>query len=343
MEKPLALTREELDRIAEAIAKTGNDRLMVGFNRRFAPLLDHDEARASARPRPASVDPLPGQRRPAGRGQLVPQRGGGGVAVHRRGRPLHRHAELVGGQPARGGLRRARARSRTTCRPPSGSPTAPAATISLRHRRQRALPEGDAGRRRRRPQRAARQLQEGHGLDRAAARPPRGRAAARTRASEPRWRRSSRPCRPARPMPIALDSLVATTRATIAVRREPAEREAGAGVSAPAAPRLGWYARRVGQDVACRGGLARPRPGAPGGLVAAAGAAGSSSRRGRAPPAAASAGSPPCLPPGTAARVPEEARAAVARGRGPAAARASGRSWASSGPTWCSPTGSATR
>ncbi len=39
VEKPLALTREETDTIAEAITQTGNDRLMVGFNRRFAPLL----------------------------------------------------------------------------------------------------------------------------------------------------------------------------------------------------------------------------------------------------------------------------------------------------------------
>jgi predicted dehydrogenase len=39
VEKPLALTRAETDQIAEAVAKTGNDRLMVGFNRRFAPLL----------------------------------------------------------------------------------------------------------------------------------------------------------------------------------------------------------------------------------------------------------------------------------------------------------------
>ncbi len=39
VEKPLALTREETDEIAEAVEKTGNDRLMVGFNRRFAPLL----------------------------------------------------------------------------------------------------------------------------------------------------------------------------------------------------------------------------------------------------------------------------------------------------------------
>jgi predicted dehydrogenase len=39
VEKPLALTREEAEQIAETIGKTGNDRLMVGFNRRFAPLL----------------------------------------------------------------------------------------------------------------------------------------------------------------------------------------------------------------------------------------------------------------------------------------------------------------
>ncbi len=39
VEKPLALTRAEADQIAGAIEETGNDRLMVGFNRRFAPLL----------------------------------------------------------------------------------------------------------------------------------------------------------------------------------------------------------------------------------------------------------------------------------------------------------------
>jgi predicted dehydrogenase/threonine dehydrogenase-like Zn-dependent dehydrogenase len=39
VEKPLALTRDEVDRVAETVARTGNDRLMVGFNRRFSPLL----------------------------------------------------------------------------------------------------------------------------------------------------------------------------------------------------------------------------------------------------------------------------------------------------------------
>jgi predicted dehydrogenase len=39
VEKPLALTHDEIDRIVRTIEETGNDRLMVGFNRRFAPLL----------------------------------------------------------------------------------------------------------------------------------------------------------------------------------------------------------------------------------------------------------------------------------------------------------------
>jgi predicted dehydrogenase/threonine dehydrogenase-like Zn-dependent dehydrogenase len=39
VEKPLALTSDELQRIVDVVTKTGNDRLMVGFNRRFAPLL----------------------------------------------------------------------------------------------------------------------------------------------------------------------------------------------------------------------------------------------------------------------------------------------------------------
>jgi predicted dehydrogenase/threonine dehydrogenase-like Zn-dependent dehydrogenase len=39
VEKPLALGEEQLDQIVRTVRETGNDRLMVGFNRRFAPLL----------------------------------------------------------------------------------------------------------------------------------------------------------------------------------------------------------------------------------------------------------------------------------------------------------------
>jgi predicted dehydrogenase/threonine dehydrogenase-like Zn-dependent dehydrogenase len=53
VEKPLALTDEELDRILETIEATGNDRVMVGFNRRFAPLLVDLRTRAGRTPGPA--------------------------------------------------------------------------------------------------------------------------------------------------------------------------------------------------------------------------------------------------------------------------------------------------
>ena len=39
VEKPLALTGEELDRVLATVDATRNDRLLVGFNRRYAPLL----------------------------------------------------------------------------------------------------------------------------------------------------------------------------------------------------------------------------------------------------------------------------------------------------------------
>jgi predicted dehydrogenase/threonine dehydrogenase-like Zn-dependent dehydrogenase len=39
VEKPLALTQEQLEAVIATVHGTGNDRLMVGFNRRFAPLL----------------------------------------------------------------------------------------------------------------------------------------------------------------------------------------------------------------------------------------------------------------------------------------------------------------
>ena len=38
VEKPLALNEEQLTAVLEAVERTGNDRLLVGFNRRFAPL-----------------------------------------------------------------------------------------------------------------------------------------------------------------------------------------------------------------------------------------------------------------------------------------------------------------
>ena len=39
VEKPLALTEEQLAAVLDTVERTGNDRVMVGFNRRFAPLV----------------------------------------------------------------------------------------------------------------------------------------------------------------------------------------------------------------------------------------------------------------------------------------------------------------
>ena len=51
VEKPLALTEEQVAQILATVEETGNDRLMVGFNRRFAPLVDRLRAGLGEGPR----------------------------------------------------------------------------------------------------------------------------------------------------------------------------------------------------------------------------------------------------------------------------------------------------
>ncbi|GAB3662720.1 hypothetical protein GCM10028832_42010 [Streptomyces sparsus] len=55
VEKPLALTDDELAGVLAAVDESGNDRVQVGFNRRFAPLLREARKRFGARTGPASV------------------------------------------------------------------------------------------------------------------------------------------------------------------------------------------------------------------------------------------------------------------------------------------------
>lgn len=55
VEKPLALTEAELTEVLLTVKKSGNDRLHVGFNRRFAPLLVEARERFGRRVGPASV------------------------------------------------------------------------------------------------------------------------------------------------------------------------------------------------------------------------------------------------------------------------------------------------
>ncbi|MFE9627904.1 bi-domain-containing oxidoreductase [Streptomyces sp. NPDC006527] len=55
VEKPLALTEAELADVLAAVEESGNDRLQVGFNRRFAPLLQEARKHFGARSGPASL------------------------------------------------------------------------------------------------------------------------------------------------------------------------------------------------------------------------------------------------------------------------------------------------
>ncbi|GGN34444.1 bi-domain-containing oxidoreductase [Streptomyces fuscichromogenes] len=55
VEKPLALTEDELAGVLAAVQESGNDRLQVGFNRRFAPLLTEARERFGTRTGPANL------------------------------------------------------------------------------------------------------------------------------------------------------------------------------------------------------------------------------------------------------------------------------------------------
>lgn len=55
VEKPLALSEDELSGVLAAVEESGNDRLQVGFNRRFAPLLREASRQFGARTGPGHV------------------------------------------------------------------------------------------------------------------------------------------------------------------------------------------------------------------------------------------------------------------------------------------------
>ena len=55
VEKPLAVDPDQLEAIVATVGESGNDRLMVGFNRRFAPLLTDLKRAFGARSGPVQV------------------------------------------------------------------------------------------------------------------------------------------------------------------------------------------------------------------------------------------------------------------------------------------------
>ncbi len=109
--------REEIDQVLDVVAavRPGNDRLLVGFNRRFAPLLTDLRYRFGQAGEPG--DGCATWSTPAG---WTPAAGTSnrarGQPVRRRGRALHRHARAGGSTAAGRGVRRRRAGQPATCR-----------------------------------------------------------------------------------------------------------------------------------------------------------------------------------------------------------------------------------
>ena len=141
VEKPLALTTEQLDGVLRTVDATGNDRLMVGFNRRFAPLLTEMRTRFGL-PRGSSSARYLVNAGYAVRRQLVWKRGPRGHPFRRGGWPLHRYLDWwIGCDPVEvTGPGQWRQR-RSACRPPLRRRLA--GQHHLRHQRPRPLPEGD--------------------------------------------------------------------------------------------------------------------------------------------------------------------------------------------------------
>jgi polar amino acid transport system substrate-binding protein len=79
VEKPLAITREQLAEVREAVAETGR-RVMVGFNRRFAPLAEKARAWFANRQSPLMVlARINAGKVPPGSWLLAPEEGGGRI------------------------------------------------------------------------------------------------------------------------------------------------------------------------------------------------------------------------------------------------------------------------
>ena len=241
VEKPLALTGEELDRIIEVIAKTGNDRLMVGFNRRFAPMLTKMKAEFG----PASsgavtrylvnAGPLAADSwyRNEGEGSRFTGEGGHFLdTLSWWADSLPEEVYAVGGPDSddvQVTVRFGNGASGVISYLTGGNVRFPKETLDATGGGRSARLDNF--------RKATVWAGRGHDTIRARGGQDKGQRAELARFVEA--------CLTGAAMPIPLESLAATTRATIAVRREPAERQAGAGVSTAATSRLGWYVRRA--------------------------------------------------------------------------------------------------
>ena len=342
VEKPLALTREETDQIAEAVEKTGNDRLMVGFNRRFAPLLTAMRKGFGAAAGTSSTRYLVNAGPLAKDSWYLNEEAEGSRFAGEGGHfidtlswwadSLVEEVYAVRG-PEKGDVQ-------ATFRFANGA----SGTIAY-------LTGGNA--------RFPKETMDATGGGRSApgsttSRRPtvwtaRGKSTTKARGGQDKGQQSEMAAfveavRTGGPMPISARLPAGHHAGHHRGGRKPAQRSSGAGVSATGTSKLGWYARRLGRmspaEIAwrVREQARAARVGAPAGAPGSGRLAASLPRRCR----RASAGSPPCCrraPPRWCPTGPGRRSSPTRTG----CSRASGRCSASSGPTWSSRTGSATR
>jgi predicted dehydrogenase/threonine dehydrogenase-like Zn-dependent dehydrogenase len=211
VEKPLALTQSDLERVIDVIAKTGNDRLMVGFNRRFSPLLGKMQSQFG-QPRSATARYLVNAGPLAADSWYVNEELEGSRFIGEGGHFIDTLSWWMGSLPAEvyalGGPEKGDVHA--TLRFENGS----TATISYitegnaRYQKE-TLDAAGAGRSARLDNFRKATVWNGRKENATKARPDKGQATQLEKFTEA--------CLTGGPMPISIESLVATTRATIAV------------------------------------------------------------------------------------------------------------------------------
>ena len=238
VEKPLALTRAEVDGILDVVERTGNDRIMVGFNRRFAPLLVGMRERFGTAGTPVSAGTwsTPAGWRPAAGTSTSSSRGRGSSV--RAATSSTRSAGGSGTTPSRSVP--SAPPTGPTCTRRSASPTGLWATVTYSTGGDPRVPKEtldvSGGGRNARLDNFARATVWTRG----------GRDTKRSFTGQDKGQRPEldaflEAVRLGAAMPIGLDALVATTRATIAVGESLASWQAGGPVSRS----VQWYARRL--------------------------------------------------------------------------------------------------
>lgn len=212
VEKPLALTEEQLAAILGTVEKTGNNRVMVGFNRRFAPLFTDLQKRFGAAAGPMSARYLVNAGRLDPRSWYLQEQLEGSRFAGEGGHFIDTLSSLVGHQPVEVHAMGAGESVHTTLRFADGS----VATISY-------VTDGSS----RFPKETLDVAADGRNgrldnFQRVTVWSAKGKTGHRVLAGQDKGQRAQLDrfvdaVRTGSEMPISLESLVATTRATLAV------------------------------------------------------------------------------------------------------------------------------